>query len=249
MREKTENSWFICFEKRPQAQTRLICFAHAGGSASVFATWHKELPSSIELSAVRMPGRDERRTERARTDFTEALAEMVDGLRNQDTRPVALFGYSLGALFAFECARALATAGTPATHLFVAARRAPQLGVETMTRGLSDEAFARVMGQRYGGIPQPILDDPDLLRYFLPIIRADIALLESYAYREAPPLPCGITALGGERDPRVSRDCLQQWSLHTTAGFELRQFPGGHFFVTPDQRGAVLRAVAARCTM
>ena len=248
----SSNPWLTCFDKRPRAQTRLICFAHAGGAASAFAQWHRDLPPSVELCAVSLPGRDVRRSERARTRFADLLSELVEGLATAHDRPVVLLGYSLGALFAFEYARALrlmTTRTAAPTHLIVAARKAPQLteNVPIPISRLSDADFVRAMSQRYDGIPKPILADPEVLSYFLPVMRADMALLESYAYQSAAPLACGITALGGSLDPRVSRADLDAWSSQTTGAFETLQFPGGHFFVTPDQRSTVLGSIATLC--
>jgi medium-chain acyl-[acyl-carrier-protein] hydrolase len=99
------------------------------------------------------------------------------------------------------------------------------------------------MTRRYEGIPKVILDDPELLAYFLPTIRADVTLLESHAYEAKAPLSCPITALGGATDPQVDRAALEAWHGETTGRFEAKVIPGGHFFVT-QSRSAVLGLVA-----
>jgi surfactin synthase thioesterase subunit len=239
--------WLVCFKRRPQAKLRLICFAHAGGSASAFAAWHRDLPDSIELCAVKLPGRDERRTEPACSDVTRLTAELIEALRPAHDRPVALLGYSLGALLAFEYARAARKAGlAPPAHLIVAASRAPQLAREPGIAKASESELVHQMRVRYDGIPQPILDDPELLAYFLPIIRADLGLLESYPYVPDAPLGCDITALGGERDPRITREALAAWGIHTQGQCEALTLPGGHFFVTAERRAAVMGLIASR---
>src|SRR4051812_17390001 len=164
----------VCFEKRPAAKVRLLCFAHAGGSATAFATWHRELPKDIELCIVQLPGRDQRRDEPHRLDMKPLVVELLGLLAEAHDRRVALFGYSLGALIAFEYARAVrrAGAGEP-DHLFVGARKGPRLQKDTPVSGLPDAGFIGEMTRRYEGIPKVILDDPELLAYFLPTIRAD----------------------------------------------------------------------------
>ena len=81
------------------------------------------------------------------------------------------------------------------------------------------------------------------MEVMLPIIRADLALCESYMYRAAPPLDCPITAYGGLLDRGVSRECLEGWREHTTSSFLVRMFPGDHFFILTE-RYLLLSAIA-----
>jgi medium-chain acyl-[acyl-carrier-protein] hydrolase len=236
--------WVACYDRRPNAAYRVICFPHAGGSTTAFATWHRELPPEIELCVLALPGKDDRRNEAFRLDMKELVAELLDALSPLHDRGVALFGYSLGALVAFEYARAVRAmgAGEP-EHLFVAARKAPQLPADPSIFGLSDADFLDEMVRRYEGIPKLILEDPALLGHFLPAIRGDVALLESHAYQPEPPLTCPITALAGERDPNVDRAALEAWSVQTTGRFVAQPMPGGHFFIA-EARAAVLKLIA-----
>jgi surfactin synthase thioesterase subunit len=57
--------------------------------------------------------------------LTHAVRPLLD-------RPCVVFGHSLGAILAFECARKLAQQGGPTPrHLIVSARGAPHLGNPT----------------------------------------------------------------------------------------------------------------------
>jgi surfactin synthase thioesterase subunit len=46
-----------------------------------------------------------------------------------------------------------------------------------------------------------------------------------------PPLTCPVIALRGTEDPRASEAETLAWQRHTTGGFAMRSFPGGHFFL------------------
>jgi hypothetical protein len=59
--------------------------------------------------------------------------------------------------------------------------------------------------RRLNGTPPEVLADAELLELVMPILRADFALVETYAYRAEPPLMCPITALGGTSDPPLTR--------------------------------------------
>ncbi len=99
------------------------------------------------------------------------------------------------------------------------------------------------MNRRYGAIPTEALDNVELMNLLLPVLRADIAICETYVYSEEPPLPCPITALGGENDREVSLTDLEAWRDQTVGPFQICLFPGDHFFIRHDE-ASVVEAVA-----
>jgi surfactin synthase thioesterase subunit len=94
---------------------------------------------------------------------------------------------------------------------------------------LPDDELVRAVDQRYDGIPQAVRDSPEVLQLLLPGLRADLQLLETYDYRDAPPLETPILAIGGAEDRAVSQADLEKWRRHTTSDFEIKLTPGGHF--------------------
>lgn len=117
-------------------------------------------------------------------------------------------------------------------HLFVSGRRAPQLpDPHPPLHHLSDNAFIEGLQHRYDGIPQILLDNDDLMQLFLPTLRADLAVLETYSYTPEAPLSCPITAFGGQQDPSLSQKEIVAWRDQTQSTFRLQFFSGGHFFL------------------
>jgi medium-chain acyl-[acyl-carrier-protein] hydrolase len=151
----------------------------------------------------------------------------------------------LGALLAFEYARASRRSGTgePRHLFFVAARKAPRLPSEPPIHALPDSEFIRQTSLHYDGIPKVILEDTELLAHFLPIIRGDLKLHASYRYVEDDPLGCPITALGGGTDLLTPRVALEAWATHTDKRFDAHSLPDGHFFIAQARR-TVLDTIA-----
>lgn len=214
------------------ARLRLWCLPHAGVGASVYRPWIGCV-SGVAVAGVALPGREGRLRERAFTEIGALADAAAAGLAEKVDRPYALFGHSMGALLAFELARRFRDAGLgEPVHLFVSGRRAPHLpSRRPALTHLPDEAFVEAIARRYGGVPREVREHPDLLALLLPTLRADFRAVESYAVTAAPPLTCPVTALGGTRDEETTAEELEGWSEHTTGGFRVRRFEGGHFFV------------------
>jgi medium-chain acyl-[acyl-carrier-protein] hydrolase len=206
------------------------------------------LPSEIEVCPVELPGRVSRANE-APLDRIEPLVDaLLRALARYFAGPFAFFGYSMGALVAFELARRLVRARLrEPLHLFVAARGAPQLMVREQIdwSSLTDRELLAELQRRYRPLPQDVVDDRDLMSLILPMLRADLQLAARYRCAPQPPLRCALTAFGGACDAGVSAAELAAWGENTSGAFGVQQFDGGHFFLE-TQRDALLHAIRCR---
>jgi medium-chain acyl-[acyl-carrier-protein] hydrolase len=241
-----EQSWFARSEPKPHTAMRLICLPYAGSGAAIYRPWLASLPPEIELSMIQLPGRETRLREPPLTRIEPLIEMLAPAIESQLDRPYVLFGHSMGALIAFELARALRRRGAQAPcALMISGRRAPQLpDPNTPLHELPEAAFIAAMIQRYNSIPKVLLDDLELLRVFLPTLRADLALVETYTYIPETPLDCPIVAFGGRSDPQASAVELEAWQAQTSQPLTVQQFPGGHFYLQ-EERAALIKAVVA----
>lgn len=228
--------WIVCPLPRPRAKVRLFCLPFAGGGASVFRTWHRELPETVESYALELPGRGARVRELPSLRLEPLVQGLADTLMSLLDRPFVLFGHSMGGLIAFELTRELRRRKAPLPrHLFISAFAAPQRpGRSPPVHLLSNAAFLEFV-QGLEGTPPEVLSTPGLMDMLLPILRADWAVVESYTYRDEPPLEVPITVLGGADDAVVTREALEDWHVHTREDFTLRLLPGGHFFLRTEE--------------
>ncbi len=232
---------------RSSGKMRLYTFAHAGASARTFASWAALLGAEIEVFGVEFAGHGSRGLEEPVTSV-HAMAHEVAGAIEQagDPRPFAFYGHSLGALVAYEAARLLEESPWRPRHLFIGAMRAPHLPrTTTAVAHLADEEFLLAIQERFGGIPQAVLNEPELMAMILPAMRADFVAYEDYVHGEGQVLSCPVTAFAGKRDPIVPVASVARWADHTTGPFEIHTVAGDHFFLT-ECREQVL-GVVARC--
>lgn len=236
MPNSTVNPWIQFYQPKPQANLRLFCFPYAGGGAQIFSTWSKELPNQIEVCPVELPGRGRRWQETPFMELPPLVETIANAIAPLLNRPYAFFGHSIGALIAFELARFFRqkNASEP-VYLFVSSRRAPQLqDPDPPSHTLPDDELIRKLNW-LKGTPQNALNDPELMQLWLPVLRADLAVGETYTYISQKPLSCPIIALGGRQDPAIRRGGLRQWREQTTGTFSKHLFRGNHFFLHSAQ--------------
>jgi medium-chain acyl-[acyl-carrier-protein] hydrolase len=152
----------------------------------------------------------------------------------------------MGALVCFELAHALRQHQHP-VHLFLSGRRAPQVPApHPPIHALPDSQFVEKL-RRLNGTPEAVLREPELMEVLLPVLRADFAICETYAFAPHPPLDCPVSAFGGLEDHEAGYDDLAAWRDHTRGAFTLLMLPGDHFFLH-SSRTLLLQAISDEIT-
>ncbi len=241
----TPSPWLVFPKPNPQARLRLFCFPYAGAGPVVFHTWPASLSSQVEIIAVHYPGREARLRETPYGSIQPLLKALTNEILPYLDCPFAFYGHSLGGLIAYELSRALRLQAAPQpVHLFISSRRAAHLPDPLPPiHKLSDAAFAQAVQQRYNNIPAVIRQDPELMALFVPILKADFSILETYQYTPDLPFDFPISVYGGLQDLGVAEEELAAWQNYTTQRFALQMYPGDHFFIQ-SQRGALLGSIS-----
>ncbi|AKQ65802.1 Thioesterase [Myxococcus hansupus] len=189
---------------------------------------------------MELPGRRARLREtpiRQAEALVQATAGALSALQDL---PFAFFGHSMGALLAFELALHLRRAGQPGPRaLFLSAAAAPQLPRRHRPMwNLPDAEFLKEL-RHYGGTPEEVFADPAMVSLFLPALRADFELFDTYAYGGATLEDVPLYVYGGRDDVRVTPGSLRAWGEVAPGLQAVELFPGGHFYLH-EQRAALI---------
>lgn len=229
-------SFTSSFDEQTGEPLKLFSFYCAGANISMFNSWRKNSPEGLDVIPVELPGRGSKMSQPLLDNIYKIVNTIAPKLEQQLTGPFAFLGHSMGALVAYELARYLRRHDEDLPlHLFVASHSAPHLFRRTKPLyKLPEKEFITEL-KKMNGTPDEVLDNKDLMGFLIPILRSDFKACETYKWKVDLPLPCGITAFGGVDDESVTANDLKMWEQHTTGSFELRPFPGDHFFLYEQQ--------------
>lgn len=221
-----------CPNNSSMVQVNLICFPFAGGGTSNYIRWRPDLSPEIGLYALNLPGRERFFKEPFLTDYSKLIQELARIISTTMNKPCIFFGHSFGALTSyFITLELMRINATSPKHLFLSGRVPPTELFEPLGH-LTLQDFKSRLIDKFQGIPQVILDSPDLLSLFLPIIQSDFKLYEqfsdvlaSYVNKE---VDCDITSIAYSEDSS-NAESVAQWKNFTKKSHQHIVLPGGHF--------------------
>ena len=222
--------WIIA-ERVAHPLCRVFCFPYAGGSANAYRGWARAISPHVDVFAVELPGRSTRFNETpiaVLDDLVDALLPIV--APHMDV-PTLFFGHSNGALLSYALAVALQRQGLPLPQrMILSAKPPPHRDDREMLHTLPAPQLAEKL-RSLNGTPHQILDDPMLFDLFLPSLRADLALSETYRHEHSEPLPCAVTLLSGSADTLAAPAVVAEWQRYFSAQADMHVIEGDHFFI------------------
>lgn len=235
---------FVTVPAREKSALRLFVFPHSGSGAYPYRTIAAALPPWVELSILQLPGRETMFGSPMFTQMEPLIAAIAPALVSKVDMPYAFFGHSLGGHVAFEAARELRRRNAPSPKTLIASgTRAPHLpSRRTPLHNLSTPDLIHEL-RRYGGTPEAVLQNQELMDIFLPPLRADLRVFETYRFTPSEPFDFAVTAFGGRTDHRADPDEIDAWREHTNGKFNIRFFEGGHFYLLEQSKATFLTAL------
>lgn len=246
------NQWIRRYHPAIDSTSRLVCFPHAGGSASFFHPVSARFSPGVDVVAFQYPGRQDRRREPCVEDIGTLADRITAELLTLSEKPTVFFGHSMGAVLAFETAWRLERIGTGAPRSLIASgRRGPTAHRDEAVHLKDDEGLIAEV-KLLNGTDSALLNDDEFIRMALPAIRGDYRAIEAYTCAPDRKVRIPVTVLTGDHDPRTTLDEARVWQDHTEGDFRFRVFPGGHFFLKDNQSAVndeialAIRALAAQ---
>lgn len=225
------SKWFMRGASNVRPACRLFCFPYSGGSASVYRGWQAALGPSVEVLALELPGHGARFLEAPVAYLDTLLKLMIDEVSAEMNIPSIFFGHSNGALIGYTLGVELMKRGCELPHRIVISGKEPPHLERQENLHLTPTPDLVKKLQSLNGTPPEILDDPTALDLFLPRLRADFSLSETYQHVPCDPLPCQLTLLGGYLDTEATASILGEWGRYFSTPPTLHMVDGGHFFI------------------
>ncbi|MFC6978844.1 thioesterase II family protein [Microbulbifer taiwanensis] len=231
------------FNKKNGPYKKLFCFPYAGGNASTFASWHNSLPGHVSVLGLQFPGRAGRIAEVPIDDMEELTTIVADNMCALIDDDYIMLGHSLGARVAFEVALKLVRKGFPGPKDFIAsASPAPSVKrKDAPIYDLPETEFLEAL-RNMGGTPEIVLQNEELKTIFIPALRADFKLVDSYQ-QSLSKLNSRAHVFYGTGDHTVPLKDAKAWDLHFTRNCTLNAVDGNHFFIDSNKE-KVLSLVA-----
>lgn len=212
----------------------IVVFPHAGGSPRFYAHWARVL-TRYRLWGMTYPGRDARLGDTPHATLQALARECACQLDLQldPSTSALLIGHSMGAWVAWETARSLEQM-RPERMLMtvVSGQNPPNFPPNTLLHQQDDSMLIADMNRQN---PQnsALWEHPEMRQLFLPAVRADYRLLETY--RAEPGTVADLTVVYGEDDPEIDTSVIQRWRTASRGAFRSLTLPGGHFYLSaPD---------------
>lgn len=225
------------------AGTAVVCLPPSGAGTGYFRSWPACEPD-LRLIPLALPGREHTFRQPVPATPADAVAGLRRRLAAVEATKIILYGHSLGAVLAFELARA---ERDRVIALVVSGRQPPDEPSPLVGAVPSRLRELIPLMRRLGGVPEPVLANPDLFAVVARAFRADLRLSLAYRWDGTDPLTVPITAVAYEGDRVVTPSTMVGWSRATVGPCRLRVLPGDH--ATPAARpGPLIELLAAAPT-
>ncbi|WP_046759069.1 thioesterase II family protein [Kordia jejudonensis] len=209
---------------------KIIIFTFAGGNKYSFNSFFSK---DLQTIVLEYAGRGARIAEPLLSNLDAVIADLYPKLKKEiaTKEPYIIYGHSMGSMVAYQICRKIEQQGLPLpAKLIINGVKGPQYTKEKVLSNLPDAEFWEEI-TKLGGIPKEIGNEPELIDFFAPILKADYKCVEGYAYDETAEkinIPMDVF-YGSEED--ITEEEISGWNEVTTKKVTIKKLTGNHFFM------------------
>ena len=209
------------YRLREGSKRQLICFPYLGGYVNSFYDLVRAMGEDIEIWVANPPGHFGSELGLI-SDINELISVYQKDISKMIRPGSVFYGHSMGGVvsyFLIERMIRIQANILPKT-LILSASAAPSSFVNKQYSKLSDEDLIEQI-KVYGGMPEAVLNDRELMKMMLPIFRADYGILESSAKASYNKIDMETYLLWGENDKAETIRSARMWSDYLVQDFDI----------------------------
>jgi external thioesterase TEII len=191
---------------------QLICFPYLGGYVNSFYEMVRAMKEDIEIWVANPPGHFG-----SELGLISDIHELISVYHKDISKIIqpesAFFGHSMGGVVSYYLLERMNRSQDLILpkKLILSASAAPSSFKNKKYSQLSDEDLIKQI-QVYGGMPEVVLNDRELMEIMLPIFRADYGILESSAKASYNKIDIETHLLWGENDKAETISSAMMWN-------------------------------------
>lgn len=234
--------WFISNNSYINKRKRKIfVFPYAGGGAYSFRNWQEYFPN-FEIITAQYPGRENRIIEKPVSEFKKILDGLYEELIEQidEETDYYLFGHSLGTKYVYELVlKIMNSKNKNPKGIIISAGKAPCYKEKNPIHQLDDNNFIKEIS-RFSVTPTKIIENIEIMKVFLPMLRADFSVDETYINNDIVKIDVPILGLMGTEDEELMLSELTKWQEYTNKNFSYSSISGGHMFINKNLEDVII---------
>ncbi|MGB7605588.1 MAG: thioesterase domain-containing protein [Lutisporaceae bacterium] len=216
---------------------KLFCLPYACGSAAMYNSWGNLVDNNIEILPIELNGRGSKSDKPFYKGINEAAEDLLSSIIcNVEDADYAFFGHSMGAIISYELVHRLLEKGLKQpSHMFFSGNYPPHIEKKENMQFLEDDASTIQELTKLGGFPEELLSNRVFMNFYLPIVRADAKLIETYQYKlRETKLICDISIFASAEDEKAPLSAMHDWHYHTDGTCVVYEMNGGHFYINNE---------------
>ncbi|MCL8537187.1 thioesterase II family protein [Chryseobacterium gallinarum] len=207
---------------------KIIVFTHAGGNKYSYNNFYKNYDRFI---VIEYNGRGTRIDKPFVDNIYLLVDEVYERVSSQDllSEDYIIYGHSLGALVGYLlCQKIMDKGGNYPKKLVLSGKKHFHRDNRKNISTLPDSEFWKEV-TALGGIPDEMMNYPELIDFYIPILRNDFKLVESFQHKPQAKLTFPIDIFYGSEE--ACDEDMQGWLDESTEKVTITKLTGNHFFI------------------